>query len=96
LDAERDALVELTIVSKQLLELPGFGPAAEALFFREKDPKPSTPSLATPLGSDPNLWSADQLAEPVLSLAEGLKQGPRNNTSIRPKGQSAGVGHLEK
>ncbi len=26
--------------------MPGFGPAAEVLLFRQKDPKPLTPSLA--------------------------------------------------
>ena len=37
------ALVFPTIVSKWLLVLPGFGPAAEVLLFRQKDPKPWWP-----------------------------------------------------
>jgi len=32
--------------------MPGFGPAAEVLFFREKDPKPLTPSPASADGTD--------------------------------------------
>ena len=47
-------------------------------------------------GTDASLRSADQLAEPVLSLADGLKQGPRNDTSVRPSGQSGGVGQEDK
>jgi len=63
--------------------MPGFGPAAELLFFREKDPKPLTPSSATPDWSD--TWMrARQLAT--------LKQGPPIYQSVRPQSRTAGVG----
>jgi len=64
--------------------VPGFGPAAEPLLFRQKWPKPLTPKLATLGVSNADLRSADQLA--------ALKQGPRQDTSVRQRGQSAGVG----
>jgi len=35
---------------------------------------------------------ADKLAEPALSFVEGLKQSPPFDESIRPVGQTAGVG----
>jgi hypothetical protein len=54
----------------------------------ERTPKPLMPSLAALDGLDANLWCADQLAP--------LKQGPRNNTSLRPRGQSAGIGHMKR
>jgi hypothetical protein len=56
--------------------MPGFGPAAGILFFREKDPKPLTPSSASSVWADAGSGRANQLTEPVLSLVEGLKQGP--------------------
>ena len=71
--------------------MPGFAPAGEALFFREKAPKPVTPRLATFEWADANLRKAGQLAEPVLSLGEGLKQGPPPHESVPPLGQTAGV-----
>ncbi len=37
----------------------------------------------------------DQLAEPVLSLAEGLKQGSPAHESVHPEGRAAGVGPWE-
>ncbi len=37
----------------------------------------------------------DQLAEPVLSLAEGLKQGSPAHESVHPEGRAAGVGSWE-
>ncbi|MCW5784595.1 MAG: hypothetical protein KIT39_14890 [Nitrospirales bacterium] len=43
-------------------------------------------------GDDVSLWKADQLAEPVLSFIEGLKQGPPPDESIPPLGQTVGVG----
>ena len=56
--------------------MPGFGPTAKALLLRQKDPKPMTPS-STPFDwADAGNGRADQLTEPVLSLVEGLKQGP--------------------
>ena len=33
--------------------------------------------------------------EPVLSHAEGLKQGPPSDVSVRPGGRAAGVRHWE-
>ncbi len=72
-------------MSKRFSVLPGFAPAGEALLFRQKDPKPLTPSLAILDGTDANLLSARQLA--------ALKQGTRNERSVRPRGQPAGVGH---
>ena len=36
----RLGLVSPTLTPKCFPVLPGFGPAAEILFFREKDPKP--------------------------------------------------------
>ncbi len=64
--------------------LPGFAPAGEVLLFRQKDPKPWTPRLASSEGTDANLGKADQLAEPVLSFVVGLKQGPPGNESVLP------------
>ncbi len=64
--------------------MPGLVPADEPLWFRPKWPKPLTPKLATSGVSNAALWSADQLA--------ALKQGPRQDTSNRQRGQSAGVG----
>jgi hypothetical protein len=37
------------------------------------------------------LRRADQLAEPVLSRLEGLRQGMPIDKSVRPKGRTAGV-----
>jgi len=48
--------------------MPGFGPAAEVLFFREKDPKPFPPRPAT-------FYRADACNGGVAQLA-GLRQGP--------------------
>jgi hypothetical protein len=82
-------------MTKRLLVMPGFGPAAEILFFREKDPKPLMPYSASLHGMDVSLRRADQLAEPVLSNAEGLKQGSPDYMSINPQGRSAGIGQGE-
>jgi len=57
-------------------ELPGFGPAAEALLFRQKDPKPLTPRLKSLKRKNANLWRAAQLAP--------LKQGPLINKCVLP------------
>ncbi len=64
--------------------MPGFGPAGEALLFRQKGPKPLTPRLAQLERTDASLRRADQLAEPVLSRVEGLKQGPPADESVPP------------
>jgi len=69
-------------------EMPGFGPAAEILFFREKDPKPLTLRPASLHGMDARLRRADQLAT--------LKQGPPDYTSVHPWDRAAGVEHLEE
>ncbi len=63
--------------------MPGFGPAAEVILFRQKDPKPLTPRLARSDGNDADLGRADQLAT--------LKQGPPAK-GVLPLGQTAGVG----
>ena len=55
-----------------------------------------TPRQASSNGADASFRIADQLAELVLSLIEGLKQGPRDDESVRPRGQTAGVGKFEK
>lgn len=44
---------------------------------------------------DANLGRAGQLAESILSHAEGLKQGPQADKSVPPLGQTAGVGSWE-
>jgi len=67
--------------------MPGFGPAAEVLLVRQKDPKPLTPRPATFNGTNAG-WRADQLA--------ALRQGPPNKKSVRPLGRTAGVGHWRK
>jgi len=74
----------LSRMSKRFSVMPGFGPAADPLLFRQKLAKPLTPKLATLEVSNANLRSADQLAL--------LKQDPRHDTSVRHRGQSAGVG----
>jgi hypothetical protein len=71
--------------------LPGFAPAGEALLFRQKAPKPLTPRLVLLDRTDASLRRAGQLAEPVLSLVEGLKQGPPADESVPPLDQTAGV-----
>jgi len=63
--------------------MPGFGPATEVLFFREKDPKPLTPRSASRIGRTKGM-RARQLAT--------LKQGPPVDQSVRPWSQTAGVG----
>jgi hypothetical protein len=72
--------------------LPGFAPAGEALLFWQKAQKPLTPHLASLERRAASLRKADQLAEPVLSFVEGLKQGPPADESVPPLGQTAGVG----
>jgi hypothetical protein len=82
--------------------LPGFAPAGELVARRvpkgativveKKVPKPLTPRLASFGLMDAVLRRGDQLAEPVLSLVEGLKQGPPAEERVPPLGQTAGVG----
>jgi hypothetical protein len=79
------------VVCSCLFVMPGFAPAGEVLLFRQKDPKPLTPSLASLGRKAANFRRADQLAELVLSLVEGLKQGPPTYQSVLSMGQPAGV-----
>ena len=67
--------------------MPGFGPAAEALLIRQKDPKPLTPRPVTSEWTDTNHRWAGQLA--------ALKQGPPSDESVRPGERAAGVGQWE-
>ena len=100
---ERLARVFATFVSTGSSVWPGFAPAGEApstwlrtgLLFRQKGPKPLTPRLASWEGRDASLRRADQLAEPVLSLIEGLTHGPPADESVPSVGQTAGVGPWE-
>ena len=55
-----------------------------------------TPRPAPLERMDASLGRADQLAESVLSSAEGLKQGPPSDVSVRPGGRAAGVGQWER
>ena len=68
-------------------EMPGFGPAAELLLFRQKDPKPLTPRPVTLEWSDANHRRAGQLA--------ALKQGPPIDEGVPPRRRAAGVGQWE-
>ncbi|HBP86352.1 MAG TPA: hypothetical protein DD706_01490, partial [Nitrospiraceae bacterium] len=91
---ERIVLVSPTTVSTCFSVLPGFAPTAEVLsdasrrarrwLWRQKDPKPSTPRLASLERADANLARADQLAP--------LTQGPPADESVPPLGQTAGGG----
>jgi len=54
-----------------------------------------TPSLPSFNWTGANLRRAGQLAESILSHAEGLKQGPPVEESVPPLGQTAGVGAWE-
>ena len=84
LGGERFTLVSPTPESRGFSVLPGFASAGELLFFREKDPKPLTPRLASLERTYANLQRADQLAP--------LTQGPPADMSVPPLGQTAGVG----
>ena len=79
-------IVHHTHVSLCFSVLPGFGPAAEVLLFRQKDPKPLTPCSADEDGTDAR-GRADQLA--------ALRQGPQDHRIVRPRGGTAGVGPWE-
>jgi hypothetical protein len=68
--------------------MPGFGPAAEVILFRQKDPKPLTPRPVSLDETDARLRRADQLT--------AFTQGPPFDKSIRPEGRAAGVGQLEE
>ena len=63
----------------------GFRPGRRGPFVSAKGPKTIDALSAIWDGTDANLRSAPQLAS--------LKQGPRNDRSVRPRGQPAGVGH---
>jgi hypothetical protein len=64
--------------------LPGFGPAAEVLLFRQKDPKAFTPSSALSYRADVIYGVADQLAL--------LKQAPPNYLNVNTFCRAEGVG----
>jgi hypothetical protein len=77
-------------------EVKEFGvspPNDEPLLFRQKWPKPLPPRLASLEGRDANLRGADQLAEPVLSLLEGLKHGPQRIRASLPWASRQASGH---
>ncbi len=64
--------------------MPGFGPAAKVLFFREKYPKPFSPRSATLNRADVGPRRAAQLA--------GLRHGPPVDWSVSPVGRPVGDG----
>ena len=68
--------------------MPGFGPAAEPLLFRQKWPKPLSPRQATLDEANESYRKADQLA--------ALRQGPLVDQGVRLRSQAAGVGHREE
>ncbi|MDH5428121.1 MAG: hypothetical protein OEZ57_04925 [Nitrospirota bacterium] len=77
--------------------LPGFGPAADPLLFRQKWAKPCWPwhGPSDALRGSPTP-AAGKLAELGLSLVEGLKQCPpflryRLHCSATPQGQGVKV-----
>jgi hypothetical protein len=63
--------------------MSGVGPAAEALLFQQKDPKPAPPRPALLDWADAEK-RARQLAR--------LRQGPPPDKNIHPWGRTAGVG----
>ena len=63
--------------------MPGFGPAAEVLLFRQKDPKPLTPRPASSDETNASHRRAGQLAV--------LKQGPPVDGSVRLWDRAAGA-----
>jgi hypothetical protein len=72
------------------MQVPGVGPAAEVLLFRQKDPKPLTPRSASLDWADAGK-RAGQLARPALSFVEGLRQGPQVDKSVHNRDRTAGV-----
>ena len=62
LASKRVALVSPNLASKWFSALPGFAPAGEALLFRQKDPKPLTPSPVLPDWAVAGYRGASQLA----------------------------------
>ena len=62
------------------------------LCVEQKWTKQLTPRPASSDWTDAKHGKAGQLAEPVLSPAEGLRQGPPIDKSVRPWGRAAGVG----
>ena len=67
--------------------MPGFGPAAEVLLVRQKDPKPLSPRPASSNVANASRGRAGQLA--------ALRQGPPIHESVHPRGRVAGVGQEE-
>jgi len=68
--------------------MPGFGPAAEILLFRQKDPKPLTPSSAPPDCADVNHIGG-------RTNSQGSNKA-RQNQCVRPQNRTAGVGHSKE
>jgi len=66
---------------------PGFGPAAEALLFRQKDPKPLRPSLAS--------FDGGGAAEGECPNSLRSNKGHQDKAPS-PPGQSAGLGIRKK
>ncbi len=83
LAGERIELVSPMIVSTCFSVLPGFGPAAEPLSFRQKQPKPLTPRSASLHEMNARHGKVSQLA--------ALKQGSPAHESVHSEGRAAGV-----
>lgn len=63
-----------------------FRPGSPGPFVLAKGPKTNDALPAASEWTDAMTGKAGQLAEPVLTHAEGLKQGPPIDTSLRPEG----------
>jgi hypothetical protein len=70
------------------MHVPGFGPAAEVLLFRQKAPKPLTPHPFLSNWTAAKPGKAGQLAR--------LRQGPPLEEGVQPWKRAAGVGQWEK
>jgi len=68
--------------------MPGFGPAAEVLLVRQKDPKPVMPRPAYSDGVDERQGRAGQFAQ--------LRQRPPVHDSVHPWVRAAGVDQEEE
>jgi len=70
------------------MHVPGFGPAAEVLLFRQKAPKPLTPHPFLSNWTDAMPRKAGQLAR--------LRQGSPLEGGVQPWKRAAGVGQWKK
>ena len=66
-----------------------FSPVSAALLGHTTRPGETTETMSP-------LIMKDQLAEPVLSLLEGLKQGPPLDKSTHPWARTAGIGQCKR